>query len=236
MAKKAYHHYAKLRAEQPLRNPSFETADIIVRVEPSAPRNAEWARSKLALDISLAWDMERRNSIRSAYAKTGLCAAAVIGFQTAAYKVKYKTPEEIRIAEHKADIVSLAAAFKGADAPLPNTSQAVMDLRALPEGLACWTRYTNDPADVGSVHGTLVQKCLADEIAALNTPDDKDLSTAWLLCIVGSSLALYKGADIFWNKIRSHHKQSKAIRNNPLYDGEPLPSLLPQRALPKLER
>lgn len=70
---------------------------------------------------------------------------------------------------------------------------------------------------------------------SLDTLDGKDLSTAWLLCIFGSSLALYKGVGIFWNRIRSHHAACKAIRNNSLYDGEPLPGLLRQKALPKPE-
>lgn len=233
MAKKPYHYYAKPRTEQPPRNPSLDTSDIIVQVEPGAPADTTAAHKKLSYDIWSVWHEEDTDPIRRAYIKTGFCGVAFTGFQAAAM-FSGQAPEREALIKQKDAVAELAASFKGAHAPLPNTSQAVMDLRTLPEGLACWKKYTNDPADTGNVHGTLIHKCLSDEIDALDQQAGGDLgSLPWMLCIAGSGFVLYRGFAIFWNRIRSHHAACKAIRNNSLYDGEPLPGPLRQKALSK---
>ncbi|WP_435640708.1 hypothetical protein [Micavibrio aeruginosavorus] len=230
MAKKPHHYYTAPRTDQQApRNPSLETSDIIVTVEPPKPADDRVGRLCLDHDIKIAWHKNDQYSIRRAYTIVSLSAVTFVGLQGGAVQFNRRTPEQKALSKQKDAVADLAATFKGADAPLPNTSQAVMDLRSLPEGEACWKKYTNDPASAGSVHGTLVQKCLADEVNTLNQQDGGDfVSVPWLLCIAGAGIAFSRGFKVFKDHIAPHQKQCKAIRNNPLYNGEALPGPIRQ--------
>ena len=228
MAKKPHHYYSASRVDQQSpHNPSLETSDIIVTVEPPKPADGTAGRVQLNHDMEAVWHKNDQYSIRRAYATVSLSAVAFLGLQGAGARFSRRTPEQEALSKQKDTVANLAATFKGADAPLPNTSQAVMDLRNLPEGEACWKKYTNDPANAGSVHGTLVQKCLANQINTLDQQAGGDLvSLPWLLCLAGAGVVFHRGFTAFVNHIRPYQRQCKAIRNNPLYNGEALPGAL----------
>lgn len=236
---------AQTSAPQPTETvvPTWSEGDDLIVTLPPAPTKADRDAQKQKVSrimLQRAWDefsspQQIKTARLLASTNAGFIVAALIGGVT--FYSAVPTPEEIAheeafkqdVAQNDAKKSRLQSAYYSVadlDTTLPNTAQVVRDIRALPEGNACWAKYTSVPTDSGTVQAATLHKCLGDEFAPfLIDPNpvrhDDTIVGAALATIVLIATAIAK-FDTRRTKA-NHNLLRDTIVCNPEYNGQPLP-------------
>ncbi|WP_435640710.1 hypothetical protein [Micavibrio aeruginosavorus] len=229
-------------AEPPKPAAPINTDDIIVTAAPPPPatelatQNQDNNRAKLKSDWVALSTAKSIDAMRGRlFMDTGLAlSVSVTGVSVYFY---LPTPEEIAAEaakeaakeQNKPKKERLADAYHSVadlNVTLPNTTKVVQDIRAIPEGEACWKKYTDTPTDAGSIQTATLHKCLGDEYLPLVYEDFNSNagSPDMALWLSGTMAVMFGiGKIIAYVENKPIKALQKSIRSNPEYNGQPLP-------------
>ncbi|AGH96852.1 hypothetical protein [Micavibrio aeruginosavorus] len=236
-------HAAQGQTDEQTIIPTWSEGDNIIVTtapEPTADAMDEQTRKINRILLQRAWDdYSRPDQIQTArtLAAGNACIAAAAALGGFTFYTTIPTPDEIahkaafqqQVVDNEAKKSRLKDAYYSVadlNTTLHNTAQVVIDVRATPEGNACWKKYTSAQTDSGTIQTATLHKCLGDEFSPFLIDPNPDYHNDTVVGAVFTVIALV-GAVLtkFGTKQISAdiRHQRDLIVNNPEYNGQPLP-------------